>query len=166
MSLGPYSCKTTRVSLHMVANSVHAKTRDNVHSGVRCSPDDRTEGVLLRRVPRTGDQYESRGDGALKPTLERAQNHEMSEVLREGDAQDDNTPKNHDDGQKLARVRFLHDPITGKLARHVGQVEDGAQPVVLVANEACVLADSEDCLRTERGFVGLLGAVTEPHQRQ
>ena len=76
----------------MVANSVHAKTRDNVHSGVRGSPDYRTKRVLLRRVPRTGDQDESRGDGALKSALERAQNHEMSEVLRKGNAKHDNTP--------------------------------------------------------------------------
>lgn len=148
----------------MLPNGIHAQTRDDVHAGVGRSPDERAKRVLGGSVPGARDQDEGGRDGALQGTLERAEDHEMGEVLGKRNAQNNDTPEYHDDGQEAARVALLHEPVAGELAGHVGQIEDGHEPVELLAHEARVFADAEDGLNAQGGLVGLLGAVAEPHE--
>lgn len=61
-------------------------------------------------------------------------------------------------------MTLLDQPVTGKLADQIRKIEDGAQPVELLANQAGVFAEAKYGLDTERCLVGLLGSVAHPHQ--
>lgn len=76
----------------MQSNPVHAQTGNDVHASVGCSPDQRPQRVLLRGVPSSRDQHERWRDRAFQSSLEGAKDHEVREVLREGDAENHDTP--------------------------------------------------------------------------
>lgn len=61
-------------------------------------------------------------------------------------------------------MTLLDQPVAGKLAYQVRKIEDGAQPVELLADQAGVFAKAKYGLDTERCLVGLLGSVAHPHQ--
>jgi len=61
-------------------------------------------------------------------------------------------------------MTLLDQPVTGKLAYQVRKIEDGAQPVELLSNQAGVFANAKYGLDTERCLIGLLGSVAHPHQ--
>lgn len=60
----------------------------------------------------------------------------------------------------------MQEEVGRELAAEVGYVENCRQPGVLLADEVGVFAEAEDCLGAEGGFVGLLDAVAEPHERE
>lgn len=63
-------------------------------------------------------------------------------------------------------MTLLDQPVAGKLAYQVRKVEDGAQPVELLADQSGVFAEAKYGLDTERCLIGLLGSVAHPHQRK
>lgn len=61
-------------------------------------------------------------------------------------------------------MTLLDQPVAGKLADQVRKIEDGAQPVELLADQAGVFANAKYGLDAESCLVGLLGSVAHPHQ--
>lgn len=76
------------------------------------------------------------------------------------------TPAKHIHAQGSAKRPTLQEEVGRKLSAEVGDVEDGRQPRILLADQPGVLAQAEDGLRAERRLVRLLDAVAEPHERQ
>lgn len=154
-----YRSQATRVTLSMLPDSIHAKTRDDIHAGVRSSPDERPECMLRMGVPSARDEDECRGDGAFESALDSSQDHQMSKVLCKSNAENNNAPENHDDRQKLAGVALLHQPVAGKLADHIRKIKDRHQPVELLSDKARILSNAEYSLNAQGSLVGLLGSV-------
>ena len=81
----------------MESNAVHAEPCDDVHSGVRGTPDQSTDGVLLLGVERSCDKHECGRDGAFQSALQSTQHHETSPILRKCDAEHNDAPAEDDD---------------------------------------------------------------------
>lgn len=90
----------------------------------------------------------------------------MFPVLCCADARHDHSPAEHVDAQTLPQAPSLQEEVGWELAAEVGNVENRRQPRVLLADEVGVFSQAEDRLGSEGGFVGLLDAVAEPHERE
>jgi len=86
----------------------------------------------------------------------------MRPFLCRRNTKDADAPAEHVDAQSPAQRPSLQEEVRGKLAAEVGDVEDCGEPGVLLADESSVVAEAEDGLGAEGGFVGLLDAVAEP----
>lgn len=85
---------------------------------------------------------------------------------RSASAESIRTPAEHVQAQRLADRPSLQQEVRRKLPGKIGDVEDGRQPRILLADEVGVFDQPEDGLGADRRFVGLLDAVAEPHQRE
>lgn len=119
--------------------------------------------MLARRVPAANDEDKSRRDAAFEGALHRAQGEQLCEVVGEADAEHDDAPGDHVQREETAHAVALQEEVGGELEGHVGDVEGGGEPGVLLSDEMRVFAQAKGGLGAERGFVGGLNAVAEPH---
>lgn len=118
--------------------------------------------MFLSPIPRPNHKHKPRRNRALEEALQSPDGHELGPILRCCNAEDTHAPAEHVDAQRSAERPSLQEEVGRELAAEVGDVEDCGEPGVLLAYEAGVLAQAEDGLGAEGGFVGLLDAVAEP----
>ena len=161
-----HSCHAAGNLLCVLSDTVHTEPCDDVHPGVRSTPDQCADSVLLRGVECSGDKHERWRDCAFQAALQSPQHHQTCPVVRKCDAEDDNSPAEDDDTKEFADMELLHQVVPWKLADHVREVENRTKPVELLTHKPGIFSQTEDSHSADASLVCLLSAVTDPHERE
>lgn len=136
----PPRLKTGAARLLERADPIHGQLRDNSEAGVGALKDEGARSVLACRVPRADDEDEARADAALEHALEGAEGDQVGEILGKANAEDHDAPAEHADGEDQSHPVPLEDDVGRKLEAHVGDVEDGGEPIVLLTDQVGVVS--------------------------
>lgn len=117
----------------------------------------------MRCVPHACHDDKGRLHTTLKHSKQKSHSHKRSEIVSCRRASDNSTPAKDVDGQILGNGQLLKQEIGRILSHQHAHVENGAQPVVLIANEICVLLDVHDGREVESPLVQRLAEVGAQH---
>lgn len=150
-----------RVVFGVSGDAVQDQVTDDGDDTFGRLPQEGTAGVLFGLVPGLGDLQEAGLDGTLEHTLEGTQGNQGGEVLGGADADDAHAPAQHVEAQGPADLPPLQDVNRREFGHQVYQVENGRQPLVLLAVEVGVLAHAKHGLDTDGVLVNDLDTIDE-----
>lgn len=147
-------------------NTKSDEAPERASNAVHGIPVARAGSLLSSLPPHGGDGDEARPDGSLERAQAETRHHHAREAVSRRHEAQCRAPKQHHDAGELCDGQADKQPGQGELHDELCEVDDGAEPAVLVALKANVLDKAEDGAVREGGLVGDLEEVDDEHDGQ
>ena len=158
-------CDRRRVLLRAHRDAIRDEATKNLTPAIETEPKPGARALLLLRVPLGCEEGEAGRDGRLEDAEEEADRNRAAVVVHGGEAGQHRAPHEDAEGGVLGQGQALEEAVGRPFPGEVAEVEEGPEPLVVVADEVEVLFDAHDGGVREGRFVEVVEAVDHAHER-
>jgi hypothetical protein len=127
-----------------MSNAIPQQPTQRNAKPIRSIPQPNPNRLLPSRIPHTRDENEAWIRARLRRASERSQSPQACKAVASSLTHEKEAPHEYIDAQVLPDGKTLHEEVGRERPREEPEIEQGAEPAVLRADEVEVVADSKD----------------------